>query len=59
MKDEQKRDKGRYEEVFTKVHNGETFIMIETTVVGRNYEVMNFQREYKPGIKFPMSWDDF
>jgi len=59
MKDEQKRPKGRYEETFTKTVNGETFTMIETTTVGRDFEVMNYQREYKPGIKFPMSWDNF
>jgi len=59
MKDEQKRDKGKYEEVFTKSYNGVTFTMIETTVVGRDYEIMNYQREFKPGIKFPMTWEDF
>jgi hypothetical protein len=58
MKDTQERPKGRYEEVFEKIVNGEKFIMTETTIVGRDFEIMNFQREYKPGIKFPMTWEE-
>jgi len=57
MKDEQKRDKGKYTEIFTKEKDNVTYTMIETTVVGRNYEIMNYQREFNPGIKYPMTWE--
>ena len=38
MKDEQRRDKGKYIE--------ETETAIEETVIGNNYEILSFSREY-------------
>ena len=57
MKDDKQREKGRYSETFTKVKDNVTYTMIETTIVGRDYEVMNYQREFNPGLKYPMSWE--
>jgi len=57
MKDKDNRDKGKYTETFTKIVDGVTYTKVETTVIGRNSEIMNFQREYNPGIKFPESWE--
>ena len=58
MRDEKKRNKGKYTETFTKEKNGITYTMIETTVVGRDYEILNFSREYKPGLKYPIIWEN-
>jgi hypothetical protein len=57
MKDEYNREKGKYTETFTKVIDDVTYTKVETTVIGRNSEIMNFQREYTPGIKFPNTWE--
>ena len=58
MKDEMNRPKGKYTETFTKVHDGVTYTMTETTVIGRDFEIMNFQKEYSPGIKCPMTFEE-
>jgi len=58
MKDKEKRDKGKYTETFTKIVDGVTYTKVETTVIGRNSEIMNFQREYNPGIKFPNTFEE-
>ncbi len=56
MKDEMKREKGKYVEQFSKtVDNREdvtVYKIIETTIVGRNYEVLSFVREYDPAIPY-------
>jgi len=58
MKDEMNRPKGKYTETFTKVYKGVTYTMTETTVIGRDSEIMNFQREYSPGIKYPITFEE-
>ena len=57
MKDEKERDKGKYTETFTKERDGIIYEMIEVTVIGRNSEILNYSREYNPGIKYPMTWE--
>ena len=54
MKDPEKRPKGKYTEVQTKGKYTKT----EITAVGRDFKIMSFTREYNPGIKFPMTWED-
>jgi len=58
MKDDKKREKGKYTETYTKTRNGIVYTMIETVIVGRDFEIMNYQREYKPGIKYPQTWEE-
>ena len=57
MKDEKGREKGRYIETFTKEKDNLIYTMIETIVIGRDSEILNYQREYNPGLKYPMTWD--
>jgi len=57
MKDIKKRIKGKYEEIFTKEKDGIEYKMIEVTSVGRNSEIISYSREYKPGLKYPMTWE--
>ena len=57
-KDINKKDKGKYIETFTKEKDNITYIKIETTIVGREFEIMNFQIEYQPGLVYPQSWKD-
>lgn len=57
MKDTKEREKGKYIETFTKVKDDIIYTKIETTVVGRNFEIMNIQNEYEPGIKYPETWE--
>lgn len=52
------KPKGKYTETFTKVYKGVTYTMTETTVIGRDSEIMNFQREYSPGIKYPITFEE-
>lgn len=58
MKDKLKRGKGKYTETFTKERNSIIYTKIETIIVGREYEVMNIQNEYNPGIKYPETFED-
>ena len=57
MKDEQEREKGKYEEKSTKVKDNVIYTMTETTVVGRDFEIMSYSREYTPGLKYPITWE--
>ena len=57
MKDPEKRPKGKYQETFTKVKDSIIYTMVETVIIGRDFEIMNFQREYNPGMKYPQSWE--
>lgn len=52
-----KREKGKYTETFTKEVDGVMYTKVETTIVGRNFEIMNFQKEFNPGIKYPKTWE--
>ncbi len=52
MKDEQEREQGRHIEVYEKVMNGVNQTITETTIVGKNFEVINFTREYNPGYVY-------
>lgn len=58
MRDREKRPKGKYIKVFTKEKNGIAYTKTETIVVGRDFEIMNIQNEYMPGIIFPMTWEE-
>jgi len=57
MKDVMKREKGKYSETTKKTVEGVEYTKIETIIVGRDFEIMNFQNEYSPGIKFPKTWE--
>ena len=52
MQDEQKRESGKYVEEFSKVIYGVKVQIKETTVIGRDFEIMNFTREYEPAIPY-------
>jgi hypothetical protein len=43
MIDEQRREPG---------------IHVETTNIGKNRDIIKYQREYNPSIIFPMEWKD-
>jgi hypothetical protein len=57
MKDEKERGKGKYTETFTKEKDSIIYIMVETIVIGRDSEILNYIREYNPGLKYPMTWE--
>lgn len=57
MKDEQKRKKGKYVEKFIKEKDGIIYTMIETVIIGRDSEILNYSREYNPGLKYPITWE--
>ncbi len=50
MKDEQKRKQGKYSDEYSKIVNGVKVQIKEETVVGRDYEIMSFYREYNPAV---------
>ena len=52
MKDTEKREKGKYTTTYEMVQDDVTYTVTETTVVGRDFEIMNFQREYNPPIPY-------
>ena len=52
MKDEQKREKGKYIEEYSKIMNGVKVQVKEETQVGRDYEILGFSRAYDPAIPF-------
>ena len=52
MKDEQKREKGKYIEEYSKIVNGVKVQITEETQVGRDYEILGFYRAYDPAIPF-------
>ena len=52
MVDEKKRAKGKYKEVYSKIIYGVKVEITEETFVGRNFEIMNFSREYNPPIPY-------
>ena len=52
MKDINMRDKGTYKEEYSTIIYGMKVHVIETTVVGRNSEILNFSREYNPPIPY-------
>jgi hypothetical protein len=52
LKDENKREKGTYKEEFYKIQNEVKYIKTEITVVGRNYEILNYNVTYNPPMIF-------
>ena len=52
MIDEKQRPKGKYTDEYSEIIYGVKVHIKETTVVGRNFEVMNFAREYDPAIPY-------
>ena len=57
MKDTEKRAKGKYKEVYSKIIDGVKVEITEETFIGRDYEVMNFAREYNPPVPYKMPSD--
>jgi len=57
MKDKEKRKKGKYINEKEIIKNNKIYIMKETIIVGRNYEILNIVREYNPPL--PYSFEDF
>jgi len=58
MKDEKKREKGKYTEIFQKEKDGVIYTMTEVFVIGKDYEILNYSREYNPGIKYPLTFEE-
>jgi len=58
MKDEQEREPGIYVETTTKESENVIYTLIETTNIGKNRDIIKYQREYNPGILFPIEWKD-
>ena len=52
MKDVSERDKGKYEETYTITIDEVIYTITEVTVVGRNFEILSFTREYNPPLKY-------
>jgi len=52
MKDIEERSAGKYSEDRIEVIDNIKTEITETTIVGRNFEILNFVREYNPPIKF-------
>ena len=52
MKDTEKREKGKYTITYEIIQDDVTYNVIEVTTVGRDFEIMNFQREYQPPIPY-------
>lgn len=55
VKDKETRPKGKYVKTFKKEVDKIIYTVTETTVVGRDFEIMNFQREYNPPIPSEIS----
>ena len=52
MKDTKKRDKGTYKEEYSKIINGTKVQITEITKVGRDYEILSFDRDYNPPVPY-------
>ncbi len=52
MKDEKQRVKGKYIDEYSKIINGMKVQITETTKIGRDYEVLSFDRDYNPALPF-------
>ena len=52
MMDEFKREKGKYVSTDEKIINSILYKITETIVIGRDYEILNFSREYSPPLKY-------
>ena len=52
MKDVKNRVKGKYTEEYSMIVYGVKVQIKEETVVGRDFEVMSFSREYNPPVPY-------
>ena len=52
MQDEKQRAKGKYTEKYSKIINGVKVQITEETKVGRDFEIMSFDRTYNPPIPY-------
>ncbi len=52
MKDKEKRIKGTYTEVYSKIINGVKVEITEETKVGRSFEIIGFSRGYNPPVPY-------
>jgi len=52
MKDNEKRNAGKYKDEYSKIINGVKVRITEETVVGRDYEILSFARSYDPPIPY-------
>jgi len=50
MKDTKERKQGKYSEEYSKIVNGVKVQIKEETIVGRDFEIMSFSRDYNPAV---------
>ena len=50
MKDEERREKGKYTIKYSKNIDNKMYEITETTIIGRDFEILNFVREYNPPL---------
>lgn len=50
--DNEKREKGQYDKVFTKIINGIETEITETTTIGRDFVIIKFERVYNPALEY-------
>jgi len=52
MKDTKERKQGKYTDEYSKIVNGVKVQIKEDTVIGRDYEILSFSREYNPAVPY-------
>ena len=57
MIDTEKRNPGKYKEEYSEIFHGKKVHVTEETVVGRNFEIISFSKEYNPPIPYKMPPD--
>ena len=50
VKDIENREKGKYKEDYSKIINGTKVQITEETTVGRDFEILGFNRSYNPPV---------
>lgn len=50
--DKDEREKGVYKEVYSKIIDGKKVEITEITKIGRDFVVINFERNYNPAIPY-------
>ena len=55
MKDKEKRTPGKYKEEYSKIIQGKKVHITEETVVGRDFEILSFSREYDPPLPYEVA----
>ena len=52
MTDKEKRPKGNYTKVYTMIVDGVDYKVTEVTKVGRDFQIIGFERGYNPPIPY-------